>query len=314
MKLNRKIYWLKLFCILFCGLLATPSAWPEAFNAPDCRSFDLGEQQFSGTGKYGKGLLWRVSKEGIPDSYIFGTIHLSDPEVTELPEQVSAALNESKLFVMEILPAADDVGIISKMMFFTDQRRLNSFLSEPLFNRTVDILRAYQMNSQAVSILKPWAAFLTMSYPPQTGIVLDLVLLQRAQDKEMALFALETLDEQLDIFSGLAMDDQVNLLKDTVCHYDLVIEGFDEMKRLYLQRDLKGLFIYNQKYSVPGDDIYDKLMDRLLTQRNYAMAERMQAQLRQGAAFIAIGAMHLPGNEGVLNLLHRKGYNISLAY
>ncbi len=86
------------------------------------------------------------------------------------------------------------------------------------------------------------------------------------------------------------------------------------MKQLYIERDLKGLFIYSQKYTVPGDKVYDELMDKLLTQRNRKMAQRMQAQLQAGEAFIAIGAMHLPGEEGVLNLLEQQDYTIKLVY
>ncbi len=55
-------------------------------------------------------------------------------------------------------------------------------------------------------------------------------------------------------------------------------------------------------------------MKRLLTDRNYIMADRMQSILQKGNAFIAIGAMHLPGEEGVLSLLNKQGYKIHSVY
>jgi len=77
---------------------------------------------------------------------------------------------------------------------------------------------------------------------------------------------------------------------------------------------LKGLFIQSNQYSFSKEPIYKDLMKRLLIDRNYIMTERMQDILDEGNAFIAIGAMHLPGEEGVLSLLGKQGYKIHSVY
>jgi uncharacterized protein YbaP (TraB family) len=106
----------------------------------------------------------------------------------------------------------------------------------------------------------------------------------------------------------------VKILSDTACHYDIVEADFEKMKSLYIARDLAGLYAYSQRYSLPDDDVYNELIKKLLIDRNYTMVERMQPILENGDAFIAIGAMHLPGDEGILSLLAKNNYKISLVY
>ena len=299
---------------LLLGLLLAPLSRAEMFNAPECRPFTLNEQQPQGFGKFSRGLLWEIKRDGVAPSHLFGTIHISDPAVLALPELVTDALDNSSTYVMELLPEPDQMMTISGMMFFPDEKRLNHFVSQPVFSRTVEILADYQLNAQAIAVMKPWAAMMTMSYPPQSGTILDLDLLQRAQGNGARIIGLEKLREQLDIFNDLELSDQVSILIDTVCHYDLVTAGFTKMKELYLQRDLNGLYLYNQRFAVPDDELYDMLMDRLLTRRNYIMVERLEPVLQRGNAFIAIGALHLTGEEGVLSLLQKKQYRIKLIY
>ena len=264
--------------------------------------------------RHAKGLLWKISKGNKESGYLFGTIHVSDVEVTTLPDAVDKALHESNQFVMEALPDVEQMLLLSNMMFFTDGRLLSNYVDAPIYGKTTEILAAYQLGPASVSVMKPWAAFLMMNYPPDQGEPLDLVLLSLAQQNDASVAGLESLQEQGDIFNQLALDEQVKLLTDTVCHYDIVEQDFDVMKSFYLKRDLAGLYNYSQRYSMVDEPIYKKLMQKLIVDRNIAMAERMQPMLKKGGAFIAIGALHLPGEEGVLALLEKQGYSVKSIY
>jgi uncharacterized protein len=261
-----------------------------------------------------QGLLWKITKSDKETSYLFGTIHVSDPEITTLPEVVGKALHTSDQFVMEALPDMEQMLSFSQMMFFTDGQLLSKFVDDPVYQKTIEILSAYQLDSDAVSIMRPWAAFLMMNYPPDQGEPLDLVLLSLAQQNGATVSGLESLKEQGEIFSQLDMREQVKLLTDTVCHYDIVEEDFDVMKSLYLKRDLGGLYRYSQRYTMSNEPIYKRLMKKLIVDRNNTMVERMQPILTKGSSFIAVGAMHLPGKDGVLALLEKQGYNVSAIF
>jgi uncharacterized protein len=260
--------------------------------------------------RHSQGLLWKISKGNRETSYLFGTIHVSDTEITTLPDVVDKALHESDQFVMEAIPDIEQMLLLSQMMFFSDGQRLSEYIDDPVYEKTKEILSAYHLGPDAVSIMKPWAAFLMMNYPPDQGQPLDLVLLSLAQQNGAAVAGLESLKEQGEIFNQLSLDEQVKLLTDTVCHYDIVEEDFTAMKSFYLKRDLGGLYNYAQRYSMNNEPVYKKLMQKLIIDRNNAMVERMQPMLEKGKSFIAIGAMHLTGEKGVLALLEKQGYRV----
>lgn len=296
------------FLLMPTLLLADP------FTQNDCRKLQPIDNEAKSPSKYVDALLWKVTSDNRESSYIFGTIHVSDPRIVKLPQPVSELLNTTDIFAMEALPEPEESLKLSQMMFFADGRTLKDYIDDSLFNKTAKILSAYEFPPEAVMLMKPWAAFLIMNYPAGEGLPLDIQLLNRAKQNGAEIHGLESLSEQGDIFSTMSLGTQVQLLMDTVCNYDSIYDDFETMKLLYLNKDLKGLFIFSNKYSLTEEPLYKDLMKRLLTDRNYIMADRMQSILQKGNAFIAIGAMHLPGEEGVLSLLKKQGYKIHSVY
>lgn len=292
--------------------------WPCLLHAePASESDCLPAQPLEQAGTlldYSDAVLWKISSDGRKPSYIFGTIHVSDPKITTLPIVVREKLDNTSVFAMEALPDPEEVERFSRMMFFNDGTTLKDFLDQDLLNRTNIILSKYNLSPLSVPLLKPWAAFLIMNYPAEEGMPLDLQLLAIARENGAELHGLETLTEQGNIFSSFDLDTQIRLLLDTVCNYDILISDFEIMKSLYLARDLNALYSFSNKYSFSQEKIYQDLVKKILTDRNKIMADRMQSILARGDAFIAIGALHLPGSDGVLSLLGSRGYRISPVY
>jgi uncharacterized protein YbaP (TraB family) len=111
------------------------------------------------------------------------------------------------------------------------------------------------------------------------------------------------------------MKDQIAMVADTVKHHGEMAGAIEELLTVYLKRDLRGLQDVNAKYMALDDPaLGDKLMETLIDARNVRMVERMQARLKEGNAFVAVGALHLPGEIGILNLLGKKGYRVSVVY
>ena len=279
-----------------------------------CRPFNISSPDFSGPDKFKSGLLWEISRNGQTAGHIFGTIHVDDDRILNIPEVVRGALDASDYFAMEVVPSAQDAMDLSMSMFFMDGNRLDLLISPQLFDKTVSILEKHNMGGDIVALMQPWAAYIIMSYPADMGIILDLHLLDIARKNGAQVSSLETSTEQVEIFSGMDLEDQVRILADTVCHYETMLSDFDELKRLYLNRDLEGLYIQAQKYSFDDGEVYEEISQRLISQRNERMTSRITGLLETGNAFIAVGAMHLPGEDGILNLLETDGYSLIRKY
>jgi len=285
-----------------------------AEEMPECRPLQAGRVEYDGPSRFDRGLLWEVRAPNGSTSHVFGTIHVADDDIVNLAEPVNARLEASRTFVMEVVPEPEEIMEMAAMMYAGDGETLDALISAPLFQRVVEILAAYNLPEVAIASMRPWSAYLTMSYPADMRPVLDLRLLEQAMAAGMETHGLESLLEQGRIFSDLSTTDQVRLLADTACHHDRLRADMEVMKRLYLARDLKGMFVHGQLQAFADNELYEQLSDRLLVQRNEVMAERMQPYLEAGGAFVAVGAMHLPGQEGILNRLAKAGFKVERVY
>jgi uncharacterized protein YbaP (TraB family) len=268
------------------------------------------------TAGYDKGLLWKIERGGAVPSYVFGTIHSEDARVLALPRPVRQSFDGARVYVMEAV--LDDAAMLamSTRMMFDDGRSLKQVLPPALYARTTAAMAGYGMPEFALQLMKPWAVAMSLSMPkPETGLFLDLLLMQKAQEQNKPVAGLETVDEQLRIFDQMSMPDQVTMLEETLRYLPELDGMFAQLHEAYLARDLGALARLNEEQTLHGDhELGEKLMAQLLDARNRRMAQRMDAYFKQGNAFVAVGAMHLPGRAGVLNLLAQRGYRVTAVY
>ena len=265
---------------------------------------------------YSQGLLWKIERSGQAPSYVFGTIHSEDPRVLNLPKPVQSALNGTKTYVMEAIIDASAMQAMSSAMLFSDGRALKDVVSASTYGKTVSAFTEYGLPEAAVQLMQPWALAITLSTPkPKTGLVLDLSLMQQATAQGKQTAGLESVDEQISIFAKLPMREQVIMLEDTLQHLSKLEQVMASMHSAYLARDLARLERISAEQQALGNRVLgEKLMRQLVDERNTRMVSRMEPYLKKGQVFIAIGALHLPGEAGVLNLLAKKGYRVSALY
>jgi uncharacterized protein YbaP (TraB family) len=264
---------------------------------------------------HARGLLWRIAKPGLPPSYLFGTIHLGDEALVNLPAPVADALDRSRRFVMEARLDGEDMLNWSQTLISDDESALRVQLGAAVFDRAMALLPRYGLPEAAGARLKPWALYLTLSTPPQMGgMPLDLVLAMRAEKAGKGVDGLETVAEQATVVAGLPLEDQVDLVRDAVCHYEALQGDIQSMKQLYLDRNLAALAAMANRYEMSESPRYQHLLQQVLWERNDKMVSRMQPYLAEGGAFIAVGALHLPGARGLLGLLETRGYRVDVVY
>ncbi|GMR07855.1 MAG: TraB/GumN family protein [Gammaproteobacteria bacterium] len=282
---------------------------------PDAAIADASQHESSiSEGRFEKGLLWEITRPGRASSYVFGTMHSEDPRVMTLPPSVQTSFDGSRSLTLEILPGPE-LRAASKMMFFTDEHTLASVAGERLYQEVVSAMAEYGLPDGIIVKMKPWAVFTMLSVPkPKSGIFLDMSLYRMALQNKMQTLALESVQEQLGIFDTLPMKEQVILMKKSLQDRHAISEQINTLTEAYLARDLKQLQEIGEKFAPRDDPIAKRLMQRLIDDRNLTMVKRMQPQLEEGGAFIAIGALHLPGRHGILALLAEKGYRVRVVY
>ncbi|HKK04437.1 MAG TPA: TraB/GumN family protein [Gammaproteobacteria bacterium] len=265
---------------------------------------------------FAHGLLWKVQRAGSAPSYVFGTVHSEDARILELPAPVREALDRTRSLTLEVDLDAGALQRVSEAMYYRDGRDLESVIGASLYRDCVHLMATYGVSEERLHAMKPWVVVATLSRPPpQRGAFLDLALYRRAVEAGKTVYGLERIDEQIHYFDDMTLADQVALLRDTVRHHADMPRMFDEILRAYLARDLGELMAINTRYLRLGDPaLARRFTTRFVTRRNRLMVERMQPRLVEGGAFIAVGALHLPGDEGILQLLARRGYRVESVY
>ena len=274
-------------------------------------------------GAFTKGLLWKIEAPGsspTPDTpdYLFGTMHSDDPHITTVPEKVQHALTASDSFCMEMVPDMTAMLTMSKSMLLTNGKTLQTLVGKQLFEQLTPLMMKRGIPNQARAMFKPWAVFLTLSVPPQkTGMFLDLVLYESAKHQNKPVCGLETAEEQVGVFEGTSLEDQILLLQQIVKDPRAQDKQLEQLTEKYRARDIGGLIALSQEFedSTPQEQkSAEAFLRRLIDDRNVRMVERMLPRLQQGSVFIAVGALHLPGEKGILQLLTERGYTVSVIY
>lgn len=279
--------------------------------------FSSDTHQESAAFPFSHGLLWKIEKaapegKSYPPSYLFGTIHSEDPRVALLPKAVDEALTQSSTFCMELLPDLATTLTFTKSMLYEDEHSLVEVIGQQLFELLAPLMLQRGIPTQALLKFKPWAAYMTLSTPPaQTGRVLDLILYEKARHGGKMLCGIETAEEQVAVFEQTPLGDQITLLQELASDPQAVDLQIQKMIPLYLQQDLAGLAALT---TTEPEAEAKAFLKRLLDERNQRMLERILPLLGKKTAFVAVGALHLPGQMGLLQLLTEHGYNVSPLY
>ena len=268
---------------------------------------------------FSSGLLWRVSRPGMPASHVFGTIHVADPRVLLLPDAAQAAFEASRTFAMEIQLAQQEASMFFEAAQFEDGRRLAPLIGDAAYADVLRTLSARGVSSELIARLKPWAVLVNLTVTPADygSRTLDQELFAMARSRRMELHGLEGVDEQVAVFDSIPMDSQVALLHHALVQRDYFVGRLEPTIQAWLRRDLAALWRVSEDIGRRFPDMaahYALLTKRVVTDRSVVMAHRLFAPLRRGRSFVAVGALHLYGRKGLLRLLQEQGHAVKRVY
>lgn len=271
---------------------------------------------------YGEGLLWRIERDGVAPSHLFGTMHATDARVLELPAPVAEALDQADSLTIEVVLSPLDAVRLSLAMFLSDGRTLEGIVGADSFAAMVTAADRYGVPAAALRRMRPWGAALVFSSPPEEfhraaagERALDQTLEDRMRARDRPVYGLETLDEQIAILDTQPEDRQVAMLRQAVATNPKIEVMFAGLLQAYLARNVSA-FMAESLDQTTGEDraLTEAFIETAIYGRNQRMAERMAERLDEGNALVAIGALHLPGERGVLTLLAGQGWRITRVY
>ncbi len=259
-------------------------------------------------------LLWKISGNGLKQpSYLYGTMHTSDARVFAFSDSVMPFLYSAKAYAMELDPKeALDLSLISKLMMGKDYS-LKKMIPEREYKLLDSVVK--KQIGFSVALFDNVAPVLTMTILEMGSMelddssidgnteVLDLYFYKQAKKKHKKIIGIETVDEQLGALNSLNYQEQADLLVTEIHSLEEnKTEGIDAVK-FYVEQNLDSLANSDMDTQMP-----EKFYKALVTDRNIRMSNRIAEFVKEQSTFIAVGALHLPKETGVIELLRKKGF------
>lgn len=259
-----------------------------------------------------KSLLWKISGNGLTKpSYLFGTIHQICQSDYFWTDKMKSSLDACDKICLEM--NMDDPNMMTQVtsgLINTSGKTLQDYFTPSQYQLVKKYMKdTLGMDIAAFAQMKP--VMLEMLFGLKdikcdSPVAYEEKIMATAHVENKEILGLENVKEQLDVLESTPIDTVVKQLLDVVEHTDSDnSEIYDKMVILYKQQDLPALYDLIKSSKELGDD-----MNAFLDTRNKKWIPRMAEKMKSGSVFFAVGAGHLWGGNGVINLLRKEGYTV----
>ena len=293
---------------------------PAAHAAVQARSQDIPNSQ---------GRLWKITRAGTQPSYLFGTFHTEDA-VDYVPQAAWDALDRADAVIFEL--DSDEVAAMEARMT-SDPSFMFDPAATPLSQRVPpDVLREIRTALTLRGVpgpmgeqMRPWMLFALLSFPVchlqaqmQGAVALDRHMSDRALSHGIREIGLESFEDALAAFQRTPIDEMISLMTAQNMQFNREDDMFATNLALYSRGEIGAILefgLHIAEEQMPGTDIrtmQDRFLDELLVARNLAWMSTLNRELSKGNAFVGVGALHLVGDQGLVELLRAEGYTVTL--
>lgn len=255
-------------------------------------------------------LLWQIDGNDLQQpSYLYGTLHAQDERVFNFGNAVMDAFNNCEAFAMELEMDSSVTEEVMNAMVGQDGYDLRELIADSTYKRLDSVLsKQYGMGLFFFGRLKPMYLYLLLSQEgleQDRAVFLDQYFQQEAQKKGMEVIGIETVTEQLSALDYLSLEEQAALLEKAVWQEGNEGMNTENLVDVYEKGNLDSLHTLVKK-SMNDSTFYKAL----ITDRNVRMSSRIATYVREQPTFVAVGAGHLAGQKGIIELLRMKDYSV----
>lgn len=264
--------------------------------------------QSGGADRFGHGLLWRVERPGVHASYVYGTLHVSDPRVAQIPEAVASLLDRIAIVATEVTFERRDLARIASHIYLPEGEQLSARFDRVEFRAIVEMLKEAGVTESAAERLTPFGAVAFLAARPSASRPsLDLQLFNLAKSNRLKTIGLETVDEQFATMRKVGDEQMIAELRAAARAPERFNATIERLITSYIEQSIGELA--ERIGAKAGGQTGEEIVER----RNTRMLDRMRPLLQSGSALIAVGAAHLGGEHGLLALLEAAGYTVTRA-
>jgi hypothetical protein len=262
-----------------------------------------------------KGFLWKVqSKTGT--AYIIGSIHAYKSELYPLPKKMEDVFDKSDALAVEAnVNEAKPESMMTMIngALYNDRTMLEKHLSRETYEMTIQKLKELGLPLEIFQNTKPWFVALTLTsmelqklgLSPEYGI--DNYFLKKAENRKRVV-ELESIDYQVNLLSGFSDAEQELFLVSTLKYLDLLKKEINTILTAWNTGDTKTMESYVSK-SLQDDPRMLPIYKKLVFDRNKNMASKIEGYLKTDEQYcVVVGAAHLVGKDGIIEILKGKGY------
>lgn len=266
-------------------------------------------------GTYADSVFWKIEYDG-KNSWLFGTMHMPSPIFKNMPEPVKTALANSKIFFSEIELNDKNQHEVVRKMLLPDTETLESKIGKRRFERLKVITDKFipPISSEQINKQKIWAASLYVAWPRKSTDTLpvDILLFEMAKTIGCKTAGIESPEEQLSLLDAFTEVEQIQLLDEALEEAESNYELLNSLMKKYIAQDLNGMAEeFFSKTSCYSPELKEKFINSLLIGRNKLFLERLLPEIKKNNVFIAVGAGHLIGKEGLVSLLEKEGCKLT---
>ena len=257
-------------------------------------------------------LLWQVSGNGLRQpSFLFGTFHLLCKADIHFSDQLKKAIKYSDTIYME-MDMDDPSTLLGGMLYMNmkDNKKLEDLYTAEEYQRLQDYF-SDTLKTPIMLLQRAKPYFLVallypkmMNCPTPSGVEEELMKIIREDKKEIK--GLETIQFQASVFDSIPYEWQAKELLKNIDSFPARKEEFDTMLELYKAQQLDAM----QKMLSKSEAGADQYEDILLTGRNRNWVAQLKEIMKNESVFVAVGAGHLVGSSGLINLLREAGYKV----
>jgi len=257
-----------------------------------------------------KSLLWKISGNGLTqESYLFGTMHAKEKAVFNFSENFNKAFNSAEVFAMEIALESDMYTGIFNMMMADENYNIHNYLTDAEYAKLDNWLKKeYGFKLKMFEKIKPIFLYV-MTNKASMGMrnepFLDEYLAKEAEAKGKQVVGLETIEEQVAALDFIPIEEQFKMILQSIEQHKKEEKEYQQLLKTYVKQDLDKMLKLIQESSI-SKGAYKSLID----DRNTTMTQRMLPLLKEKSTFVAVGAGHLPGEMGIINLLRKQGFMV----